>query len=466
MTTVHDSKTDREAALRPNSLRLARICVTTALAAGLLTGCAAGGPTHAKFASSAQTELGKGSLEKAIALAEQAVLASPRNASYRTLLGSAYLRAGRFEAARQAFDEAMQLGEDSGKAALSLALADIALGRGTEAVDTLNTYRDSIPASDYGLAMAMAGQTQTGIAALTDALRGGENTPKVRQNLAYAYALDGSWGEAKLMAQQDVPADKLAERLQTWAFMARPEDTRRRVATLLGAPANVVGGQPTALALANFPDSQKLAEEAVAMAATEKAAHADGADLAKAAATAMPAPAAEVAAPAVADASSAPTAVKLAAIDLPPAAAPAPVQSAAAAPAPAPARPFVAQPVVQPVFQPMRTVRTARVAPPAPVRGDHVVQLGSFASADGAQRAWRHFTSGSSGLAGYRSQITQVAVNGRQFWRVQAVGFTGFASARQMCQTVKVKGGVCLVMAEPAALSPQGRTMPTRMAQR
>ncbi|KAF0093982.1 MAG: hypothetical protein FD144_5947, partial [Rhodospirillaceae bacterium] len=79
MTTVHDSKTDREAALRPNSLRLARICVTTALAAGLLTGCAAGGPTHAKFASSAQTELGKGSPEKAIALAEQAVLASPRN---------------------------------------------------------------------------------------------------------------------------------------------------------------------------------------------------------------------------------------------------------------------------------------------------------------------------------------------------------------------------------------------------
>lgn len=452
MTTAHDSKTDRKAAYR-----LARICLTTALAAGLLSGCAAGGPNHAKFASNAQAALGKGSPDKAIALAEQAVLASPRTASYRTLLGSAYLRAGRFEAARQAFDEAMQLGEDSGKAALSLALADIALGRGSEAVDTLNTYRDSIPASDYGLAMAMAGQTQTGIAALTDALRGGENTPKVRQNLAYAYALDGSWSEAKLMAQQDVPADKLAERLKTWAFMARPEDTRRRVASLLGAPANVDGGQPTALALANFPAPQQLAEEAVAMSATQTAATGDAAELAKAAATAMPAPQTDAAAPqpALADASSAPTEAKIAAIDVAP--------SAAAAPAPAPA---VQQVVSHPVVQPVQGARAVQAAAPAGVRGNHVVQLGSFASAEGAQRAWRHFTARNHNLAGYHNQITQVAVNGRQFWRVQAIGFNGFASARQMCQSVKAKGGVCLVMADPAMVSPQGRPAATRMAQR
>ena len=450
MTTAHHSKTDRKA-----TYRLARICLTTALAAGLLSGCAAGGPNHAKFASSAQAALGKGSPDKAIALAEQAVLAAPRTAAYRTLLGSAYLRAGRFEAARQAFDEAMQLGEDSGKAALSLALADIALGRGNEAVDTLNTYRDSIPASDYGLAMAMAGQTQTGIAALTDAIRNGENTAKTRQNLAYAYALDGSWGEAKLMAQQDVPADKLSERLQTWAFMARPEDTRRRVAALLGAPATAEGAQPTALALANFPDASKLAEEAVAMAASQQSSNGDAAELAKAAATAMPAPQADAAAPqpALADASSEPAQARLAAIDVAP--------SAAAAPAPA-----AQQMVSHPVIQPVHGVRTASAPAPAGVKGSHVVQLGSFSSNEGAQRAWRHFTARNRGLAGYHSQITQVAVNGRQFWRVQAVGFAGFASARQMCQSVKAKGGVCLVMADPAMLSPQGRPTPTRMAQR
>jgi Flp pilus assembly protein TadD len=443
MTTTHHSTIDRKAALR-----LARLCLTTALAAGLLAGCTAGGVNHAKFASNAQTALGKGSTDKAIALAEQAVLASPRTAAYRTLLGSAYLRAGRFEAARQAFDEAMQLGEDSGKAALSLALADVALGKAGEAVDTLNTYRDSIPASDYGLAMAMAGQTQTGIAALTEALRQGENTSKVRQNLAYAYALDGSWREAKLMAQQDVPADKLNQRLQDWALMARPEDTRRRVAVLLGAPMQAEGAQPTALALANFPDSNKLAEEAVAMAATEKTASSDAADLAKAAANALPAPQSDAAAPqpALADASTAPVAARIASIDLAP--------SAAASTATAR---MVANPVVQPVH-----------AGSAPVagRGNHVVQLGSFSSNEGAQRAWRHFSTRNPALAGYHSQITQVSVKGRTFWRVQAAGFNGFASARQMCQTVKSKGGVCLVMAEPVGAGPEGRPAATRMAQR
>lgn len=457
MTIAHERKTDRKAAYR-----LARICMTTAFAAGLLSGCAAGGPNHAKFASSAQAALGKGSPEKAIGLAEQAVLAAPRNAAYRTLLGSAYLRAGRFEAARQAFDEAMQLGEDSGKAALSLALADIALGKGAEAADTLGTYRDSIPAADYGLAMAMAGQTRVGIAALTEVLRSGENTPKVRQNLAYAYALDGSWHEAKLMAQQDVPADKLNERMQAWAFMSRPEDTRRRVASLLGAPLQADGGQPTALALANFPDPTKLAEEAAAMAATEQAPSADAAQLARAAATALPASPVDAAAtqPTLADASSAPAPVRLAALDLPP---------SSAAEAPAAAQRTVSNPVVQATHRGVRIapVAASAAAPAAgAVRGQHVAQLGSFATADGAQRAWRHYAARNPGLGSYHSQITQVSVKGRSFWRVQAVGFTGLASARQMCQSVKVTGGVCLVMSDPAAVTPQGRAAPTRMAQR
>jgi len=75
----------------------------------------------------------------------------------------------------------------------------------------------------------------------------------MRQNLAYAYALDGSWREAKLMAQQDVPADKLNERLQTWAAMASPDDTRRRVASLIGAPLRSDTGQPMALARSELP---------------------------------------------------------------------------------------------------------------------------------------------------------------------------------------------------------------------
>ena len=441
------------------SYRIARLCVTTALAAGLLAGCAAGGPNHAKLASGAQTALTKGSPEKAIALAEQAVLADPRNAAYRTLLGTAYLRAGRFEAAQQAYYEAMQLGEDSGKAALSLALSDIALGRTAQAADTLNGYRDSLPAADYGLAMAMAGQTATGIAALTDALRGGENTAKVRQNLAYAYALDGSWREAKLMAQQDVPADKLNERLQTWAAMASPEDTRRRVASLIGAPLRADTGQPTALALANFPEPSQLANEAAAKAneqSGDSAAEAEAADLAKAAVAALPAAPEEAGPtaapqPAFADASSVPARAQLAAIDLPPSHAQVTTASSVAA------KPqFVSKPVVQPI--------RAAVAPAG--QGSHVVQLGAFASAEGAQRAWRHFAARHVGLSSYHSQFSEVTVRGRKFYRVQASGFAAAVAARHMCQSVKAKGGVCLVMAEPRGVTPQGRTAPTRMAQR
>ncbi len=444
MTTLIDAKL---------SFRLTRFCVTSALAAGLLSGCAAGGPPPAKMAAGAQSALNKGSIPQAITLAEQAVLADPRNPAYRTLLGTAYLRAGRFEAARQAYDEAMQLGEDSGKAALSLALADLALGRTAEATDTLNGYRDSIPASDYGLAMAMAGQTTTGIAALTDALRHGENTPKVRQNLAYAYALDGSWREAKLMAQQDVPADKLLERMQSWAAMAQSQDGRRRVATLLGAPLRADSGQPTALALANFPDAAKLAAEAAARSAAASGAtgsEANGAALAEAAIAALPdvAPASGPK-PALADASSAPAKLQLAAIDLPPSAASMSVAPASAA---KPDR-FVSNPVVQ-------AVRGSAAG------GAHVVQLGAFASAEGAQRAWRHFAARNPGLGSYQSQFSTVTVKGRTFYRVQAAGFPALAAARQMCQTVKANGGVCLVMSGPQGTTPQGRPASTRMAQR
>src|SRR5690606_19058520 len=82
-----------------------------------------------------------------------------------------------------------------------------------------------------------------------DALRGGENTMKVRQNLAYAYALDGRWPEARLMASQDVPADQLDARISEWAHQGKPEDYRVRVAGMLGTPVLADGGQPAHLAL-------------------------------------------------------------------------------------------------------------------------------------------------------------------------------------------------------------------------
>jgi Flp pilus assembly protein TadD len=424
---------------------LARFCISTALAAGLLTGCTAAGPHPAKFAANAQTAIAHGQIDKAVNFAEQAVQSDGRNAAYRLLLGNAYFRAGRFESASQSFADAMALGEDSGKTALSLALAQIATGRGNEAVDTLNTYRDTIPAADLGLALAMAGQTRAGVVVLTEAMRRGEKSPKVRQNLAFAYALDGSWREAKVMAAQDVPADQLSARLQQWLAMAKPEDDRLRVATLLGVPMRGDTGQPEALALANFPAQDEpgtgapvapaLAEAAMQppLQATELPA-ADMASAQDVAAPSTPSPVSDV-----------PT--SLASIDLPASA----------------SRP------VAPAIRPRATtvVTNVAVSMKAPAaNGKHVVQLGAFSTAAGAKRAWQHFAARNSALAGYRSVIAHVTVNGHQFWRVQAAGFAGRDAASAMCGTVRASGGVCMVMGSPAMVSPQGRPAEARFARR
>lgn len=426
-------------AFAPN--RATRIMMSTALAAGVLTGCSAGGAHPDKYASSAQSALAKGTTTAAIDNAEKAVLADPRNAAYRVLLGNAYLKAGRFESARQAYDESMELGEDTSRTALSLALADIALGRHAEAIDTLNSYRDSIAASDYGLALALAGQPQQGALVLTQALRGGENTAKVRQNLALAYALSGHWREARAMAAQDVPADQLGDRMEQWALMGYSERTRDRVANLLGVPLRGDSGQPQALALANFPASEQLAAEASTRAEPKAAAPA----LAEAAVKELPAIETAAPAPSLADSSSQSQQTQLALIDLP-----------------------ASQPHARSAAAPARKMPVGAKPAAAPARaGTHLIQLGAFSTPEGARRAWRHYTTRNPALKGFSNVTTQVSVGGKQLWRVQAAGFGGYASASSMCGSVKARGGACLVMRGSAPAQPgQQRPAETRMAKR
>lgn len=424
--------------------RTVRLIVSTALAAGLLSGCAAGVTRPAKFASSAKSALNGGSTKAAVDNAERAVLADPRNAAYRVLLGNTYLKAGRFESARQAYDEAMELGEDGSPAALSLALADIALGRYAEAVDTLNSYRDSLEASDYGLALALAGQSPQGIAVLSQALRGGENTVKVRQNLALAFALGGRWREARTMAAQDVPAAELGDRMEQWALMGQPELTRQRVAGLLSVPLRADSGQPSALALANFPGDTQLSAQAAARAEP----------MAEAAVQELPAVEQAASAPSLSDASSQSKREQLALIDTP--------ASSSGLPAPyyAPVR-DAAKPAR--VSVPVKKAATAA----AVGKGTATVQLGAFGSAEGARRAWRHFAARNPALAAYQNVTTQVTINGRRLWRVRAAGFSGLASAASLCGSVKARGGNCLVLrGTGGAVVPGQRPVESRMARR
>jgi len=223
---------------------------------------AAAAPSPEKIYSKAQKALSKGKTSEAIEYAEAAVMAEPRNASYRALLGKAYLKAGRYQSAALTYGDALNLGDRDPSTVLSYALTQTAIGGGKNALDTLMKFERSMDPADVGLAMALAGNPERGVFVLTNALRSGQNTAKVRQNLAYTYTLAGNWRAARVMAAEDVPADQLDMRLSQWASAAKPEDHMIRVSSLLGIAPVGDNGVPTALALSNNPAPKPMVAKA------------------------------------------------------------------------------------------------------------------------------------------------------------------------------------------------------------
>jgi Flp pilus assembly protein TadD len=431
--------------------RMIALAATTAMAAGLLTGCATHPAPRADLsASRAEAALTKGKTSDAIEHAEAAVRAQPRNAAYRVMLGSAYLDAGRFASAETTFDDAMKLGDNSARTALSLALALDGEGNYQQAVAVLSDWEKDIAPADLGLAFALSGRPDHGIGIMEGAIRGGDNTPKMRQNLAFAYALAGRWREARLMASQDVPANKVGDRMQEWAQMAQPRAWQSRVASLIGAPAGVVDrGQPVELALANNPSIEQLATEASANAAPKP----ELADNEVTAAVPQPRvahaelPAVAEAAPEVA-AASYPAPKTAEASDFKSAFAGYAPSSDSIAPVAHDTRRFVQQPVVQAAaLRRGAAPRAAGTAVAGQSAGTHLVQLGSFASEQGARRAWGIYVKRYPELAAHRMVISQAMVRGKHYWRVSAAGY-GLASSQAMCGRVKSGGEGCFAYAE------------------
>jgi Flp pilus assembly protein TadD len=411
-------------------------------------------PTPDKTAAAAQAALAKGQVDRAIELAESVVAGNPREPSYRALLAHAYLKAGRFDSAATTFDDALKLGDTSARTALGLSLSYIAAGRNSDAVAILDDWRDAIPTVDLGLALALAGEGTRGSAILADALRNGENTPKLRQNLAYSYALDGRWREARIMMSQDVPADQMDARLSEWAAKARPEDARLRIAGLLGAPLRSDPGQPVRLALNANPAAEQLAAESGALTAAAQVAAADPAQ------SAVELPVAG-AAPVESQAQLA----SYAPVDAPKAGS---NSFAAAFPGTEATTvggvTYVSRPVIQsvPARQPradaQRPARVAAaVARPVPARAatarvavaadTHRIQLGSFFTEQGARRAWGIYTAKNPELRSYRMTITTAQVRGKTYYRVAAAGLDGNQGARSLCGTVKARGMACFAYA-------------------
>jgi Flp pilus assembly protein TadD len=402
----------------------------------------------------AQAEFGKGHLPDALRFAEESVTGSPHDLAYRMLLADLYLKSGRFQSAATTYGDVLSLDPGNQRASLSIVLCDIAQGRNAEAVAMLDSIAQNAPAADVGLAYAMAGQPARAVELLEPAARAPGATGRIRQNLAFAYAIAGDWQKARVTAAQDVSPADLGPRLEQWATLARPGAGAGQVAALLGVRPGADAGQPERLALvaAPAPTALAAADPAPAPIAPEAAPAPAPVQQAAAEPIATPAPAAPQAP--VAIASAAPDASWVATVR----------QSEDPKPqAQDVARPLYAgavQSLVTPQPAILRTGRAFRVRPagfelpraaPAPRAGAEIgryaVQLGAFSSSNAAERAWSLILK-RFGFAALTPLSTTIDVRGKgTLHRLSVAGFENRAEADRTCGSIRSKGGVCFVRA-------------------
>ena len=220
-----------------------------------------------KLRDAARKALVQGDKDLAIARSELAVGELPRDADSRMLLGRSYLAAGRFGSADAAFSDALALDPTLTRAAINRALAQIALGERAGALASLDRVATAGNEADIGLALALLGELERAGTLLETAAHMPGAAPRVRQNLALVYAMQGRWSDAAVVAAQDVPADQLPERLRHWATVLQLRDQPAMlVGALLGVLPGNDPGRPIALALAPPVSTVPVGVEAVAVA--------------------------------------------------------------------------------------------------------------------------------------------------------------------------------------------------------
>lgn len=429
---------------------------------------AAGKPAlAAKSADQARAALEAGKVSKAVGLAEAAVAGSPRDASYRALLGQAYLNDGRFASATAALTEAMELGATDSNTIIALTLAHIAQGKGAEAITLLQAHRDTVPASDIGLALALAGDSEGAIYVLTDAARAPDASARTRQNLALAFALSGRWAQAQILASQDLSPAKLEARMAEWSKLAETPNAQLRVASLIGTKAQSDAGMPVRLALSNFADTQMAAAEAPVELAS--------ADPAPVAAYAPPPPV-------LADASSAIRSVELPmpertadgvvpVTELPQPKPASEVIMADAAPyraAPRVAGEGRIRPAQQQALELATVLIPKAIAFNAQKPSGWAVQLGAYDSLGIAKEKWGGLKKRNGVLANFPASSHAATVNGRTFYRLTVNGLATRADANNLCRELKAKGQTCFVRAMGGSESIQwaAKSSPMRLASR
>ena len=388
----------------------------------------------------AQAALAANDVQGAVSLAERAVENSPRDASFRALLGNAYLAAGRFASAEASYTDSISLVAAQPQVILKLALVQIAQGKNAEARGLLAAAQSVLDPADTGLAFALAGDPQTAIAVLEPAARAVGADSRVRQNLALAYAFAGDWSQARIVAAQDVPGDQLDARIQQWMVLAKPARSSDQVAAFIGIqPVAGDPGQPIRLAL--NPD------EAVRQAAAEPTP------------VAPQAPAVEMSSVATVDLPPASVPEPVAVAVAEPVAAPEPAPVFAAAPEPAPvelaaapasairqARPALSPAAVR-LAEPVARLRRAALPKPRSGKSRAVVQLGAFSSRDRIELAWSRATSKYSALRGYTPVSARFDSGKGTVYRLSVKGFDSDREAKLLCESLKRSGRACFVRA-------------------
>ena len=439
-----------------------KLAITTAFIAVPSVGCTQMGvssasATAASAKAQAQKALGwaqksekllaKGQVDKALTYAEAAVEGDMRNVDYRALLARIYMQQGRFVAAERTLMDVVELGQADPRTIVSLALAKTAQGKVESAISLVDAHRAILPASDYGLALALAGDNKRAVDVLVDAIRSNNATSRTRQNLALAYALDNRWREAQVMASQDMPQTVVDQRIVQWAQYARPGAYEVRVAGLLGVKAQADTGQPVRLALNAASTDVQMAS----VAAPETVS------------LAMAEPLAELAAIGAAPVDFGYSAEE----DVKVAAAPAFEAPLIKAPeGPSKAAETVAKAPVKLALADTRPANAAK-----PVSGTHLVQLGAYSSPANAKVAWGKLQSKYGVLQGFDSASSSVTINGKKLTRLAAMGFGNKVSADAACRAIKAKGGDCIVRsvggeAAPVQMAKAAPRKPVKMAAR
>jgi Flp pilus assembly protein TadD len=417
----------------------------------------------AKSALRSEKALEKNKPATAVSEAEDAVAASPRDVSYRMLLGRAYLQSGRFRSAASSFADVLELDPSSGGAALNLALARIGAGDRDGARAVLGEHGRTIPAGDRGLALALAGDPQGGVALLEASVRSGGGDAKTRQNLALAYALSGRWAEAKAMASYDLSPQLVTQRMLQWSQFALDKGPAAQVASLLGVQPADDSGQPERLALNVTPAAPVQTAEASAPPPPMPMATTPAVETA--AVETMPVETAAAEAPVVATVATEAPAVETVAAEAKVLFTP-PVPVVHFAPRSEIVQAIAVSATVPAVMKP--AARFQRAVLMQPEGGRYVVQIGAFDSVGVAEDAWARTA---RRLPGFRDMTPSTAVfvkDSRTFYRLSVGGFGTRAMAVDFCETFRTRGGSCFVreQAGDAPLQWAGRGGGTKFAAR